>query len=144
MTVHSFSSTVPQFNEAQIEVIKSMGFGSLLIVNLKHRPRKFAKWLVESFDLYAIWFRLPNGQKFQITPFNVNLTFGLLVGGREIIEVGISSSDEENEHVYNAWMQECEIDKKTSKLTQMLDFILAKIDGGVQEKFHHLLSQLLL
>ena len=97
MTIHSFSSTVPQFNEAQTEVIKSIGFGSLLIVDLKHTPRKFAKWLVESFDPYAIWFRLPNGQKFQITTFNVHLTLGLLVGGREIIEVGISSSDEEDE-----------------------------------------------
>jgi len=43
MTMHSFSFVVPQFNEAQAEAIRSMGFASFLKVDMKQIPGKFSK-----------------------------------------------------------------------------------------------------
>jgi len=47
----SFSSLVTELNKAQAEAVKSMGVASFLKVDMKQIPRKFSKWLVESFDL---------------------------------------------------------------------------------------------
>ena len=85
MTTCSFSSAATHFNKAQAEAIKSMGFASFLKVDLKQIPGKFSKWLVESFDAYAVCFRLLDGQKFPITTFDVYVTLGVPFGGREII-----------------------------------------------------------
>jgi len=38
-----------------------MGFASFLKVDLKQIPRKFSRGLVESFDPYVVYFRLPDG-----------------------------------------------------------------------------------
>ena len=54
-------SMVLQFNEAHIEVVKSIGFASFLRVDLKLTPGKFSKGLIESFDPYVVYFRLLNG-----------------------------------------------------------------------------------
>ncbi|KAJ8424911.1 hypothetical protein Cgig2_012848 [Carnegiea gigantea] len=59
-----------QSQTARIEAIKSMRFASFLKVNLKQIPRKFSKWPVESFDSHVIYFSFPDGQKFQVTPFD--------------------------------------------------------------------------
>ncbi|KAJ8425637.1 hypothetical protein Cgig2_024292 [Carnegiea gigantea] len=77
MTTHSFSSVVVQLNEAQVEAARSMGFASFLKVDLKQIPVKFSKWLVESFDPYAVCFRCLNGQNFPVTTFNVYVTLGV-------------------------------------------------------------------
>jgi len=76
---------------------------------------KCAKWLVESFNPYVVCFRLSGGQKFQVTPFDVQLTFALYIGGREIIELGKSNSNEEYENL---------------ELTRILDFILKRMNRG--------------
>jgi len=57
-----------------------MGLASFLKVNLKQIPRKFSKWLVESFDLYIVCFRLPNWQKFPVIVFDVYVTLGVPFG----------------------------------------------------------------
>ncbi|KAJ8420609.1 hypothetical protein Cgig2_023943 [Carnegiea gigantea] len=54
MSTRSFLSLVAQLNEAQAEVVRSMGFASFLKVDVKQILGKFSKWLVEIFDLYAI------------------------------------------------------------------------------------------
>ncbi|KAJ8421446.1 hypothetical protein Cgig2_013880 [Carnegiea gigantea] len=99
MSTHSFSSLVAQLNEAQAEAVRSMGFASFLKVDLKHIPGKFSKWLIESFDLYAMCFRLPDGKKFSVTAFDVYATLGVPLGGTEIIEITKSSTDEEYDEV---------------------------------------------
>ncbi|KAJ8419817.1 hypothetical protein Cgig2_011749 [Carnegiea gigantea] len=101
MSTRSFASLMAQLNEAQAEAVRSMRFASFLKVDLKQIPGKFSKWLVESFDLYAVCFRLPNGQKFPVTAFNVYVSLGVPFGGREIIEITKSSTDEEyDENLY--------------------------------------------
>ena len=64
MTTRSFSSVVAQLNEAQTEADRSMGFASFLKGDSKQILQKFSKWLVESFDPYAVYFRHPDGKKF--------------------------------------------------------------------------------
>jgi len=54
-----------------------------LKVDLKQILRKFSKWLVESFDPYVVCFRLPDGQKFSITTFDVYVTLGMPFGGKQ-------------------------------------------------------------
>ncbi|KAJ8420909.1 hypothetical protein Cgig2_007765 [Carnegiea gigantea] len=100
-----------QLNEAQTKTVKSMGFASFLKVNLKQILEKLSKWLVKIFDLYTICFRLPDGQKFQVTPFDVYLTLVCRLGK------GPHYMDEE-------WS----IDQNTPKLTPMQKFILTKKD----------------
>ncbi|KAJ8422303.1 hypothetical protein Cgig2_014528 [Carnegiea gigantea] len=113
MSTRSFSSLVAQLNEAQAEAVRSMGFASFIKVYLKQIPRKFSKWLVESFELCAVCFRLLNGQTFPVTAFDVYTTLGVPLGGREIIV-----------------FDERKVQQNAPKLTRMSEFILAKKDGG--------------
>ncbi|KAJ8424963.1 hypothetical protein Cgig2_000550 [Carnegiea gigantea] len=68
MSVPSISSMMLQSNEAQIEVIKPMGFASFLKVDLKQILGKFS-----NFDPYAICFELPDGKKFLVTLFDIHM-----------------------------------------------------------------------
>ncbi|KAJ8425627.1 hypothetical protein Cgig2_024282 [Carnegiea gigantea] len=129
MTTRSFLSVVAQLNEAQAEVVRSIGFASFFKVDLKQIPGKFFKWPVESFDQYAVYFRRPNGQKFSVTAFDVYVTLGIPFGGSEIIEITKSSTDQEYDEVHAAWLKEWKIEQNAPELTQMLGFILAKQDG---------------
>jgi len=95
MSTRSFLSLVAQLNKAQAEVVKSMGFASFLKVDLKNIPGKFSNCLVESFDPYAVCFRLPDGQKFPVTAFAVYATLGVPLRGTKIIEITKSSTEEE-------------------------------------------------
>ncbi|KAJ8425623.1 hypothetical protein Cgig2_018408 [Carnegiea gigantea] len=99
MTMHSFSSVVAQFNEAQAEEVRSKGFSSFLKVDLKQILGKFLKLLVECFDPYTVCFRLLDGQKFTVTTFYVYVTLGVPFGGMEIIQITKSSTDEEYDEV---------------------------------------------
>ncbi|KAJ8426513.1 hypothetical protein Cgig2_023272 [Carnegiea gigantea] len=85
------------FNKAQAEAVISMEFASFL---------KFSKWLVECFDPYAASFVLPDGQKFPVTAFDVYMTLGEPFKGREVIEITMSSTDEEYDKVHAAWLKE--------------------------------------
>ncbi|KAJ8425632.1 hypothetical protein Cgig2_024287 [Carnegiea gigantea] len=86
---------VAQLNEVEAEVVKSIGFTSFLKVDMKQILGNFSKWLVESFDPYAVYFRRPNGQKFLVTAFDLYVTLGVPFGGKEIIEITKSSINEE-------------------------------------------------
>jgi len=86
-----------------------MGFASSLKVNLKQIPWKFSKWLVESFDPYVVYFRLPDGQKFSVTTLDVYVTLGAPFRGWEIIEITKSSMDEEYDKVHAAWLKEWKV-----------------------------------
>ncbi|KAJ8439652.1 hypothetical protein Cgig2_021664 [Carnegiea gigantea] len=97
MTTRSFSSVVAQLNEDQVEAARSMRCASFLKVDLKQIPGKFSKWLVECFDPYAVYFRLPDGQN---VPFK----------GREIIEITKPSTDEEYDEVHTTWLKEWKIE----------------------------------
>ncbi|KAJ8426179.1 hypothetical protein Cgig2_017107 [Carnegiea gigantea] len=80
MSTRSFSSLVAQLNKAQAKAVRLIGFSSFLKVDLKHILGKFFEWLVESFDPYAVCFRLPYGQKFPVTAFDVCTTWVSLWG----------------------------------------------------------------
>ncbi|KAJ8439956.1 hypothetical protein Cgig2_013583 [Carnegiea gigantea] len=126
MTTHLLSSLVEQLNEAQTEAARPIRFASLL----KQIPGKFSKWLVDSFDPYFICFRLPNGQKFSVIEFDVYVTLDVPIGGREIVEITKSSTDEVYHEVHAAWLKEWKINQNTLELTCMSEFILAKKDRG--------------
>ncbi|KAJ8422523.1 LOW QUALITY PROTEIN: hypothetical protein Cgig2_002552 [Carnegiea gigantea] len=127
MSTRSFSSLLAQLNKAQAEAVKSMGFASFLKVDLKHILETFSKWLVESFDPYAI---LPDRQKFLVTTFHVCATLGVPLRGTKIIEITKSSTDEEYDKVYAVWLKEWKLQKNAPKLTRMWEFILAEKEGG--------------
>ncbi|KAJ8427309.1 hypothetical protein Cgig2_032958 [Carnegiea gigantea] len=95
MSTHSFSSLVAPLNEAQAEAIRSMGLAFFLKVEVKQIPGEFSKWLVESFDPYALYFKLPDGQKFPVTAFDVHMTLGVPLGRIEIIKITKSSMDDD-------------------------------------------------
>ncbi|KAJ8439007.1 hypothetical protein Cgig2_013003 [Carnegiea gigantea] len=101
------SLLVVQLNKAQTEAVRSMGFAFFLKVDLKQIYERFLKWLVDNFDPYSICFKLPYGQKFLVTAFDVYVTLGVPIGGRKIIDITKSSMDEEydkNQHLANAQM----------------------------------------
>ena len=83
-----------------------MGFASFLKANLKQILGKFSKWLVESFDPYAMCFRLPDGQKFPITTFDVYVSLGVHLEGEEIIEITKFLTDEAYDEVHAGWLKE--------------------------------------
>ncbi|KAJ8435635.1 hypothetical protein Cgig2_000301 [Carnegiea gigantea] len=95
MTTCSMLSVVAQLNKAQAEAVRSMGFASFSNVDLKQIPGKFSKCPVKCFDPYVVCFMLPDGQKFPVTAFDVNMTLGVPFGGRKIINITKSSTDEE-------------------------------------------------
>ncbi|KAJ8420707.1 hypothetical protein Cgig2_000530 [Carnegiea gigantea] len=95
ISTHSFSSLVAQLNEPQAKAIRSMRFAPFLKVDVKQISGKFSNWLVESFDPYVVHFRLPDGQKFPVTTFDVHVTLGVPLGGTEIIKITMSSMDGE-------------------------------------------------
>ena len=107
-----------------------MGFTSLLKVDLKQIPRKFSKWLVESFDSYVVSFTLPDGQKFPVTIFDMCVTLGIPFRGKEIIEITKSCTDEEYDEVQAAWLKEWKIKQNAPELTRMPEFILGKKRRG--------------
>ncbi|KAJ8430357.1 hypothetical protein Cgig2_020427 [Carnegiea gigantea] len=80
-----------ELKEAQIEVVRSIGFASFLKVDLKQIPGMFSKWLVQSFDPYVVCFRLPGGQKFQVTTFDLYLTLDAPIREKPIVEINKSS-----------------------------------------------------
>jgi len=73
---------------------------------VKQIPGKFSKWLVESFDPYAVCFRLPDGKKFPVTAFDVQAALGVPLGGTKIIKITKSSIDEEYDEVHAMWLKE--------------------------------------
>jgi len=79
ITTHSFLSLVAQLNKAHIKTVRSMGFASLLKVDLKKIPQKFLKCVVERFDHYSNYFKLLDGEEFPVTTFEV----GMPIGGRK-------------------------------------------------------------
>ncbi|KAJ8422212.1 hypothetical protein Cgig2_000290 [Carnegiea gigantea] len=97
MTTCSFSSMVAQLKEAQIEAVRSMGFTSFLKIDVKQIPMKFSKWLVESFDPYVVYFKLLEEQKFHVTTFDVYLTLGVPIGGKQIVKINKAFIDEKYE-----------------------------------------------
>ncbi|KAJ8425103.1 LOW QUALITY PROTEIN: hypothetical protein Cgig2_032216 [Carnegiea gigantea] len=99
-------------------------------VDLKQIPGKFSKWLVESFNPYSTSFVLSDGQRFTVTAFDVYMTLGVLIGGREIIEITKSSMDKEYDEVHAVWVKEWKIKHNAPELTHMPEFILAKKDGS--------------
>jgi len=130
MTPRSFSSIVAQLNEAQTETVRSMRFASFLKVDLKQIPMKFSKWMVESFDPYFASFVLPDGQRFVVTAFDIYVTLGVPIRGREIMEITKSSTDKEHDEVYAACVKEWKIQHNAPELTRMPELILAKKDRG--------------
>ncbi|KAJ8426723.1 hypothetical protein Cgig2_004222 [Carnegiea gigantea] len=100
MTTHSFLSVMAQLNEAQAEAVRSMGFASFLKVNMKQIPGK-----------------LPDREEFLVTTFNVHVTLGVRLGGREIIEITKSSMDEEYDEVHAMWLKEWKVQQNASELT---------------------------
>jgi len=125
MTTRSFSSLVAELNEAHTKAIRSMGFAVFLKVDLKQILGKLSKWLVESFDPYTVFFRLPDGQKFSFTTFNMCMTLGVLSKGKQIVEITKPFMDEKYNEVNVACLRGWKIDQNTLELTRMLEFILA-------------------
>ncbi|KAJ8425614.1 hypothetical protein Cgig2_005293 [Carnegiea gigantea] len=64
-------------------------------VDMMQIPRKFSKWVVESFDPYSTSFLLPDGQRFTVTPFDAYVILGMPFGGRKIMESSRSLTDKE-------------------------------------------------
>ncbi|KAJ8420213.1 hypothetical protein Cgig2_033076 [Carnegiea gigantea] len=93
-----------------------MAFASFLKFDVKQIPRNFSKLLVESFDPYAVCFRLLDGQTFPATPFDVHAT--LVFNGHEYNKV------------HAAWLKEWKLQKNNPELTRMPDFILTQKDRG--------------
>ncbi|KAJ8429729.1 LOW QUALITY PROTEIN: hypothetical protein Cgig2_024981 [Carnegiea gigantea] len=122
MSIHSLSSML---NEAQTTAIRSIRFASFL---------EFSKWLVDSFDHYFTSFMLLDGQRFVVTTFDAYMTLGVPIGGREIMDSSRSSMDEEYDEMHAAWVKERKIEHTAPELTRMLEFILAKKDGGERFK----------
>jgi len=65
-----------------------------------------------------------------VTLLDVYVTPGCAYKGRKIVEVTKSSTDEEYDEVNAMWLKEWKINKNIPELTRMLEFILAKKDGG--------------
>ncbi|KAJ8426826.1 LOW QUALITY PROTEIN: hypothetical protein Cgig2_022607 [Carnegiea gigantea] len=80
MSMRSFLSLVAQLNKAQAEAVRSIGFAPFLKVDVQQILGKFSKWLL---DLYAICFRLPDGQRFPVTAFDVHATLGVPLGDQK-------------------------------------------------------------
>ncbi|KAJ8420015.1 hypothetical protein Cgig2_020041 [Carnegiea gigantea] len=139
MSTRSCSSPVAQLNEAQAEAVRLMGFASFLKVDLKQIPGKFSKWLVESFDPYTMCFRLPDGQKFPVTTFNVYVSLGVHLGGREIIEITKSSTDEEYNEVHARWLKEWKVQPNAAELTECRSSLRGR---ELEEELHHIFSEL--
>ncbi|KAJ8423723.1 LOW QUALITY PROTEIN: hypothetical protein Cgig2_010288 [Carnegiea gigantea] len=103
-----------EFNEAQVEAVRSVGFASFLK-------------MIKSFDPYAVHFRLFDVQKFQVTVQRIpNIRH--TIGGGQILEIVRPSIDEEYEQVHTTWMKEGGLDQNTPELTWIPDFTLAKTD----------------
>ncbi|KAJ8423748.1 hypothetical protein Cgig2_031338 [Carnegiea gigantea] len=107
-----------------------MGFAPFLKVDVKQIPGKFCKWLMKSFDPYAVCFRLADGQKFPVTAFNVHATLGVPLGGTEITEITKSSMDDEYDEVHAGWQKEWKLQKNAPELTRMPEFIRSQKDEG--------------
>ncbi|KAJ8434777.1 LOW QUALITY PROTEIN: hypothetical protein Cgig2_003105 [Carnegiea gigantea] len=84
------------------------------VVSLKQILGKFSKCLVESFDPYSASFELSDRQRFTVTAFDVHVMLGVPIGGREIMDITRSSTDEEYD----------------KELNRTPEFILAKKEGG--------------
>ncbi|KAJ8431501.1 hypothetical protein Cgig2_003250 [Carnegiea gigantea] len=118
------------YHKAFITGMSMCSFSSMINGVALQIARKFSKWLIESFGPYAIYCRLLDGKIFQVIVFDVYLTLGLPIGGKQIVQISKSSTNEEYEHVHTVWMKEWNIDQKTSELTRIMDFILSNKDGG--------------
>ncbi|KAJ8434824.1 hypothetical protein Cgig2_033546 [Carnegiea gigantea] len=129
MSTHSFSCPVALLNEAQTKAVRSMRFASFLKDDLKHIPGKSSKWLVESFDPYAVCFRLLDGQKFPIIAFNVYVTLGVPLGGIEIIKITKSSMNEEYNETEEPLLQFI-LDKLINSVRHYKESTVAKGKGN--------------
>ncbi|KAJ8425869.1 LOW QUALITY PROTEIN: hypothetical protein Cgig2_028214 [Carnegiea gigantea] len=122
MNIRSFLSMVSQLIEAPTKAVRSMGFASFLKVDLKQIPGKFSKWLrglIPTLPHCAFeW------AKVTVIIFDVYVTLGVPIRGREIMEITRSSMDEEYDEVHAAR----KIKHSALDLTRMPKFILAKKD----------------
>ncbi|KAJ8421090.1 hypothetical protein Cgig2_025553 [Carnegiea gigantea] len=93
-----------------------MGFASFLNVDLKQIPRKFSTWLVDSLNVC----NMVQTSKWAKCAYR----------GRKIIEITKSSTDKEYDEVNPVWLKEWKINQNALELTSILEFIMAKKDGG--------------
>ncbi|KAJ8421665.1 hypothetical protein Cgig2_007970 [Carnegiea gigantea] len=90
-----------------VNQIASLDYCLFVFSSVRHCKESKATKGVESFNPYAVCFKLPDVQKFSVIAFDVYY-----------------------EEVPAVWLKEWEIDQNASELVRMSEFILAKKDGG--------------
>ncbi|KAJ0554627.1 hypothetical protein HanHA89_Chr08g0310171 [Helianthus annuus] len=76
--------TVRNFSKEQVDDVKSMGFGSILDMNLNHILTRLGFWLVRNFDEEFNELNVGNHQ-IKITSDSVHEVFGIPKGPKQVV-----------------------------------------------------------
>uniref|UniRef100_A0A803MJF9 Uncharacterized protein n=1 Tax=Chenopodium quinoa TaxID=63459 RepID=A0A803MJF9_CHEQI len=86
--------------EAHKQVVRDVGFGSFLLLNLDSNKNSFCHELVARFNPDRASLQLPNREEIEVLPKDVHAVFGLPIGGREIKDNKWIEEDEESQVMY--------------------------------------------
>ena len=87
------------FNDAQKEDIRNIGFGCFLHNEVSKIHEKFAVGLLDRFDPYTNHLCLPKKKDIYIIAMDMHLTFALLIGGNNVVEVRSECNEDDFELV---------------------------------------------
>ncbi|KAJ8429061.1 hypothetical protein Cgig2_025050 [Carnegiea gigantea] len=125
MSPSGFVAMIENFNEAQRQAARDMGFEGFLHLQVPELPGGFI------FDPYLVTLYMFADKKIEITPMDVHLTLALPIGGRKVEEFyGKKAKDTKYNEVLLAWRKEWNLQDGTPKLSHMPQYILSQADVG--------------
>ncbi|XP_057784935.1 uncharacterized protein LOC131002457 [Salvia miltiorrhiza] len=122
-------------NDVQKQVVKSLGFGHVLNLTIQEMPSKLDYWVLDHFHARRSEIMFPCGKSIEVTEEDAYRMLGFPRGGRPVDLL----EKYETTDLYDEWVS-CFPDKqrKTIKISDVKDAMLASVDGGRWFKVHFL------
>ncbi|XP_057778563.1 uncharacterized protein LOC130997278 [Salvia miltiorrhiza] len=126
---------VKEMNDVQKEAVKSLGFGSVLDLTIQEMPSKLDYWVLDCFHARRSEIVLPSGKTIEVTDEDAYRVLGFPRGDRSLELLDKCETTD----LYDVWVS-CFPDKnrKTIKISDVKDAMIASVDGGRWFKLHFL------
>jgi hypothetical protein len=121
-----------KLNEKQRSDVKQIGFGGLLLLNIKMSYHALAKYFINNYDVSTSVFIVNRYCKYTITEYDVCDIFGLPLTDNDVIKRSNSSEDMSEYDLFEEWQQKLDcVGNKDISADQLLSkMLLDLIDGG--------------
>ncbi|KAJ8441396.1 hypothetical protein Cgig2_009104 [Carnegiea gigantea] len=127
MSPKGLRQLIKKLNDKQKEVVKEIGFGGFLHLQLDMIPGKLAVWLVRNFDTCSCSLLLTHG-RFRVTEHDVYMTLAFPKGPFEVTEAKSEmNSSTEFKTLLKRWKEQWPDRDSVPKSGEMVDMICSQL-----------------